>query len=541
MARLTHAMKLPFLSTPNRLCLAIALWIVLTCNAAFWKLLFEVQGSSLRALLFAASLGVALTGLNLLLLRLASPGWLLRPVLSALVVLAAAAGWFMDTWGVALDSEMLRNALQTDVAEARDFIGWPLLWRLLWVAGPALALVWMVALRVQGTWHLARDWALGCLAGVALVFIAGLPMYGHYVSYFRNESAARYLIAPANVVVGLTRLARKSLEVQGPHETVGRDARRTSTSQRPLLLVLVVGETARAANFSLGGYARNTNPELARRNVFYFTDVTSCGTATAKSLPCMFSELPREEFRLGEARRRDSVLDILQRAGVAVRWIENQSGCKGVCDRVPHEMAEPYFPAACERGECLDETLLHALEAQLGQVATDTVLVLHAMGSHGPAYHRRVPGSHAPFQPTCPTHRIETCSDEAIVNAYDNTIFYADYILAGLIDRLAAAQHVDPVLLYVSDHGESLGERGLYLHGQPYGLAPAVQKQVPMLLWLPSNSIARLHIDTACLRQGLQAPRSHDHVSHTLLGMAGIETNAYRQNLDLIATCRSVR
>lgn len=533
-------MKVPFLSTPNRLCLAIALWIVLTCNAAFWKLLFEVQGSSVRALLFAASLALALTGLNLLLLRLASPGWLLRPVLSVLVVLAAAAGWFMDTWGVALDSEMLRNALQTDLAEARDFIGWPLLWRLLWVAGPALALTWMVALRVQGAWHLARDWVLGCLAGVALVFIAGLPMYGHYVSYFRNESAARYLIAPANVVVGLTRLARKSLEVHGPHEAVGLDARRNPAASRPLLMVLVVGETARAANFSLGDYARETNPGLARRGVFYYTDVTSCGTATAMSLPCMFSELPRDEFRLGQARRRDSVLDIVQRAGVAVRWIENQSGCKGVCERVPHEMAEAYYPQACERGECLDETLLHALDAQLRQVKDDTLLVLHAMGSHGPAYHRRVPPDHAPFQPTCATHRIETCDDAAIVNAYDNTIFYADYILAGLIDRLAAAPQVDPVLLYVSDHGESLGERGLYLHGQPYALAPALQKQVPMLLWLPNNSISRLGIDAGCLRRGLTEPRSHDHLSHTLLGIAGIETDAYRANLDLIANCRTV-
>lgn len=533
-------MKLPFLSTPNRLCLALALWIVLTCNASFWKLFYAVQGSSPRALLFAASLGLALVGLNLLLLRLASPGWLLRPVLSLLVLLAAAAGWFMDTWGVALDSEMLRNALQTDLAEARDFIGWPLLWRLLWVAGPALALIWMVALRVQGTWQVARDWLLACAAGLVLVFIAGLPLYGHYVSYFRNEATARYLIAPANVVVGLARLARKSLQVQGPHEAVGLDARRAAPSARPLLLVLVVGETARAANFSLGGYARETNPQLARREVFYYTDVTSCGTATAMSLPCMFSELPREEFRLGTARRRDSVLDILQRAGVTVRWIENQSGCKGVCDRVPNEMAAPYFPAACQRGECLDETLLHALEAQLGQVRDDTLLVLHAMGSHGPAYHRRVPPSHAPFQPACDTHRIETCSDEAIVNAYDNTIFYADHILAGLIDRLAAARQVDPVLLYVSDHGESLGERGLYLHGQPYRLAPAVQKRVPMLLWLPGNSLSRLGIDPGCLRRGLQESRSHDHLSHTLLGMAGIETIAYRENLDLTAGCRSV-
>jgi lipid A ethanolaminephosphotransferase len=310
--------------------------------------------------------------------------------------------------------------------------------------------------------------------------------------------------------------------------------------ERPLLIVLVVGETARAANFSLGGYARETNPLLAQRDVFYFTDVTSCGTATATALPCMFSELPRAEFRLAAARRRDSVLDIVQRAGMTVRWIDNQSGCKGVCDRVPNEQAQAYHPAACADGECLDETLLHALDAQLAGIAADSLLVLHAMGSLGPAYHRRVPQDWARFQPACETARIETCSDEQIVNAYDNSILYTDYVLAGLIDRLAAASgQVDAALLYVSDHGESLGERGIYLHGQPYRLAPAVQKQVPMLLWLSNNSANRLGLDPACLSQLLSGSWSHDHLSHTLLGLGRIETAAYRANLDLLRRCRT--
>jgi lipid A ethanolaminephosphotransferase len=229
----------------------------------------------------------------------------------------------------------------------------------------------------------------------------------------------------------------------------------------------------------------------------------------------------------------------VQRAGVAVRWIENQSGCKGVCDRVPNEMAQPYHPASCSGGECLDETLLRALDAQLPRIDADTLLVLHAMGSHGPAYHRRVPPGRDVFQPACNTARIETCSDEQIVNAYDNSILYTDYVLAGLVDRLAAADGVDSALLYVSDHGESLGERGVYLHGQPYRLAPAVQKQVPMLLWFSRDTLSRLRIDASCLRQALRKPHSHDHFSHTLLGLTGIETEAYRGNLDLLANCRT--
>ncbi len=219
-------------------------------------------------------------------------------------------------------------------------------------------------------------------------------------------------------------------------------------------------------------------------------------------------------------------------------WIENQSGCKKVCDRVPHESAEAYHAASCSRGECLDETLLHALAAKLPGIARDSVLLLHSMGSHGPAYFRRASPQTQVFKPFCATERIETCSDQQIVNAYDNSIVYTDHVLAGLIDRLAADQHVDSVLLYVSDHGESLGENGLYLHGQPFLIAPEVQKHVPMLMWFSSGALPRLRIDAACLRNRLAQAASHDNLSHTLMGLADLTTNVYRAELDSLRPCR---
>jgi lipid A ethanolaminephosphotransferase len=232
------------------------------------------------------------------------------------------------------------------------------------------------------------------------------------------------------------------------------------------------------------------------------------------------------------------VLDILQRAGLAVTWIENQSGCKTICDRVPQEMAAPYHPASCSRGECLDEVLLHALDAKLPGVDRDSVLLMHAMGSHGPAYHRRATPQTAVFQPACATERIETCSDAQIVNAYDNSIVYTDHVLAGMIDRLAANAHIDSVLLYISDHGESLGENGLYLHGQPFLIAPEVQKHVPMLMWFSPQALPRLGVDGACLRQRLGEATSHDNLSHILLGLAGVATSARRPELDSLQPCR---
>ena len=527
----------------NALCAMVAAWVVLVANRSFWKLLFNAQGTDGRSALFAASVAVALFGLHVLLFRLLSPGRTVRATLSVMLVVAAMAGWFMDTYGIAIDASMLRNVIETDVPEAWDFVGWSLLWRVTWQAVIPIVLLWRVPSHERSSWRSLKDYAIGAVAGFALVLGAGLPMYSHYASFFRNQDSARYLVAPANVVVGSANLARKTLRARQPFVPVGLDASRSPAPRgKPLLVLVVVGETARAANFSLSGYQRPTNPRLSQKGVFNFRDVTSCGTATAVSVPCMFSDLPRDEFDLAKAARRDTVLDILHRAGVGVSWIDNQSGCKGVCARLPTRAAEIDHPSSCSDGECLDDALLYSLAAELPHVSADSVIVMHSMGSHGPTYHRRVTPDHEVFVPTCATERIETCTREQIVNAYDNSIEYTDFVLSGLIDRLDAARDtVDSVLLYVSDHGESLGENGLYLHGEPYLIAPDVQKRVPMLLWFSSGAVPRLELDTTCLRERLSVPMSHDNFAHMLLGLADVQTAVYRPALDVLRTCRGTQ
>ncbi len=528
--------------TANRLCLLVAAWIVLTANHAFWTLLFKVDGLAPRSLLFAASLAVSLIGLNLFVLRLLSPGRSLRVMLSLMLLVSAVTSWFMDTYGVGIDSEMLRNAIQTNPAEARDFLGWPLLWRVLWQAGLPMLWVWGVVLPPVTWFQALRQYVLGAVIGLVLLFAAALPLYVSYASFFRNQTLAEHLLVPTNIIRASAKLIRKSRHAGMPFVTVGLDAQRVAPlSDRPLLTLMIVGETARAANFSLGGYARPTNPLLQQRNVLYFSNVRSCGTATAMSVPCMFSDLPREEFDLNAADRRDNVLDMLQRAGLAVTWVDNQSGCKGVCVRVPTEQAEQYRPSLCKDGECLDETLLRVMDSKLPAIQSDSVLVLHEMGSHGPTYQRRVPPDHLVFKPTCATERIENCTHEQLINAYDNTIAYTDYILAGLIDRLKQYEdRVDSVLIYVSDHGESLGENGLYLHGQPFLMAPDVQVHVPMLMWFSARTPARLGLDQVCLRNKLAEPYSHDNLSHTLLGLNDVSTRVYRTQLDMLHACRGI-
>jgi lipid A ethanolaminephosphotransferase len=318
---------------------------------------------------------------------------------------------------------------------------------------------------------------------------------------------------------------------------------------RPLLFVLVVGETARADHFGLNGYSRDTTPELAARKVLSWHNVHSCGTSTLASLPCMFSPLGKSAF---ESRKDDTenLLDVVQAAGLTVLWLDNQpGGCKGVCDRVLHAKAsEALTPelrgALCSGSECLDDALLHALDARLpaltaAQRERGVLLVLHQMGSHGPAYYKRSGDADKRFMPECRTEVLADCSHGELINAYDNSIVATDAFLARIIDRLRAqSERYDTGLLYLSDHGESLGEYGLFLHGMPYGMAPEVQKHIPMVAWLDERLELRERLSAACLRASADAPLTHDNLYHTVLGVLDVRSPTYQRGLDAFVGCR---
>ena len=197
-------------------------------------------------------------------------------------------------------------------------------------------------------------------------------------------------------------------------------------------------------------------------------------------------------------------------------------------------------------GRCLDEGLLPSVDAAIQRAAGGNrqgveVLVLHQLGNHGPAYFRRYPPTFGRFAPECRDDDLQRCSLEQIRNAYDNALLYTDHLLASIVARLnGAADRVDTAMYYVSDHGESLGENRLFLHGMPYAIAPDVQKKVPMVMWFSEPFSTRMGLDTSCLKQRAQTvAHSHDHLAHTLLGMADVRTTLYERELDALAPCRS--
>jgi lipid A ethanolaminephosphotransferase len=388
----------------------------------------------------------------------------------------------------------------------------------------------------------------GGVAGASLV-VATLLLLVFFKSLapaLREHRELRFLLTPTNYIQATNSYLRAKFSVPVVVAPLGRDAIRGAMwngKARKTVTFIVVGETARAMNFSLNGYQRNTNPLLSKQQgLINFTDVQSCGTATAVSLPCLFSVLGRENYSESKAHGQEGLLDVLSHAGFQVLWRDNNSGCKGVCARVQYEDLSVAAPGDtfCVDGECYDERLLEGLPELIRKSDKDLVVVLHQKGSHGPAYAKRYPRTFARFTPECNGSEFERCSPASITAAYDNTIVYTDYFLSKTIDllrRSSEADNVDTAMLYFSDHGESLGEKNMYLHGAPYMLAPREQTQVPMMLWMSDRYSERFHIDRTCLMARRSQSFSHDNIFHSVLGMLNVSTAVLNPKLDLFNAC----
>ena len=535
---------------PLTLIVLVSVWLASVGNIALWRELgsySELQ--NLRGLGFGLAFGLMIAAALSALSALFAWRWTLKPLLTVLLVSAAAGGYFMSAYRIVIDTTMMVNVLQTDVRETRDLLNWELAIHLLMVAGlPAWAL-WRA--RVRQTRTLLRQLALNAatfVGSLVILLLALFLIFRDFSSVMRNHTHARYLINPLNSVYALVDLALKPLERNDSIVLpLGEDATlgvRYATQPRPPMLVLVLGETARADNFSLNGYARPTTPELdARHDLANWHNAWSCGTNTAASVPCMFSHLSKEAF---EARKvnHEGLLDVLHRAGLAVLWVENQSGCKDACDRIPNvNTGHLKDPNWCSTDECFDEIMLQGLEERIAALpaerrARGVVVVLHQMGSHGPAYYKRSPPAYKAFTPECTRNALQECSREDVVNAYDNTIRYTDHFINATIGWLEARQKShDTALMYVSDHGESLGENNLYLHGLPYAVSPDVQRHVPWIAWLSPAMQSVSGIRTECLRQHTHERITHDHYFHSVLGQMAVHTGVYRPELDIFAPC----
>ena len=531
---------------PTTLILTVVLFLILTQNHALAKAVVASLPSPFGPQEWRIAISAFITATNLTLLALIPLSWkpILKPVLIFFVMTAAVCSYFMDSFGTIIDRSMLTNVMRTDVDEAGDLLG-AYFWLHLAVHGvlPSI-LLGFIPIRWSPFRRELRNRALLFVAILAIQIPLLLLQYNSLSFWGRQHRDVRFLInpaAPINTVIDYAKHQYRESNAR-PIEPIALDAKRAApTTSKPFLMVLMLGETARAQNFQLDGYARATNPRLsADGEIVNFGSVTSCGTATAESVPCIFSGLGRKDFSQDRAAKRENVLDVLQRLGVQVSWWDNDSGCQGVCNRVPSERFEKRSdPVLCSNGECLDGILLQDLPRAFPKDGQSSLLVLHMKGSHGPAYFKRYPESARHFTPDCRDENVQRCSLQEIVNAYDNTLVYTDEVVSELIQTLRSqADQFDSTVLYVSDHGESLGENGIFLHGLPYSIAPAQQTHVPMFMWFSNGAQQRLKVDSNCVQKAAAEQPSQDFIFHSLMGLFSVSAQVYQPELDLLNGCR---
>jgi lipid A ethanolaminephosphotransferase len=529
----------------HKMSMIVAAMLLVLFNQSLWQEIVSLSvDSNPLSWLFPISLFfIFFLALNIIITLFAWPG-LFKPVVVSLIIISVSASYFIDTYGVMINRDMVRNLFQTDVREAKDLLSLGMFAHLaLWGGIPAFLIIrqsvsyqpWL-----KNAIHKTVIIAICATIIVAMIFSG----FKQYSIFLRNHRHVRHLLTPANIIYNSTSLLKK-IYFNTPKELqrVGLDAQPGDLlikQGKKALFVLVVGETARADHFSLQGYTRETNPELKKADGIYFSNVASCGTATATSLPCMFSANDRGSFSNEKASHTEGLLDVMKRAGVRVVWLDNNSGCKGACDRVEYEdISQKTTVGLCKDGACFDKVLTIRLEEIMKTATGPLVVVLHQLGSHGPAYFKRYPDSHKRFTPTCDQAQIESCPQQDIINTYDNTLLYTDFVLADLIKMLKQnSASFDSAMLYISDHGESLGENGIYLHGLPYSLAPSAQTHVPMYLWLSQTFANNMSIDTDCAANKKSLPYSHDNLFHTMLGIMDVKTSSYKKNLDIFNSCR---
>ena len=525
-----------------------SLWIATIGNVALWRELArlpDLSGGQAVTISVALSLVIALA--TAALLSLLAWRWTLKPAITLFLVSTAFGAYFMMIYGVVIDQTMMVNTVQTNFREAGDLLNWNLLATVLVMAVLPVFVLWRIKIRKKGLGRQALSNAMSLVMACALLALVVILFFQSIAGVMRSHKHVRYLINPLNSFYALGHVAAKTFQRdESIVLPLGEDAKLGAgytVQAKPPLLLLVLGETARSGNFAINGYDRPTTPMLARENIASLRNAWSCGTSTAASVPCMFSSFGHDAYDSRPTNYED-LLDVLQHSGLAVLWIDNQSGCKGTCDRVPRvDTTQLKVPGLCDGGECFDEVMLHNIDERIAALpaerrAKGVVVVMHQMGSHGPAYYKRSPPAFKKFLPECTDNAMQSCGRDALVNAYDNSIVYTDHFLASAIQWLKTQEpRSAPAMLYLADHGESLGENNLYLHGMPYGIAPEVQKRVPWITWLSPVFEQRSKITTACLKQQLDAPVSHDNYFHSVLGLMNVQTRVYKPALDIYARC----
>lgn len=518
----------------TKLVLIVSAFLTLTGNTKFFTEIVSVYPLA-ENWAFVGSLSIWLFAFLSTFLLLICYRLSVKPILILLLLISSILSYFNNNYGTIFDNNMITNLLETNLKESLDLFSIKLFsYFVLLGIFPA---IWVYKVPIKHFNIVITAWSkIKTIVSLIVVFILVTLIFSKsYTSFARENKQLRLYINPTYFMyVTGKHVFNEFKSIDPQFVTIGEDAVIHRGSNSKKLIIVIVGEAARADRFALNGYMKQTNPLLLNERVVSFKKMSSCGTDTALSLPCMFSILGRDEYSHIQGKNMSNALDIISSTGVEILWRDNNSSSKSVADRVTYKDYRSAENNTICDVECRDEGMLVGLQTYINQHKDkDIMIVLHMMGSHGPSYYKRYPKAFEKYTPTCETNQLNECSNEEINNAYDNTILYTDYFLSKTIELLKANQNNHKTaMLYVSDHGESLGENGLYLHGMPYFIAPKEQTHISSILWFDDNFSTE--IDWRKLNKKTNEIVSHDGMFHTLLGLMDIQSQTYNMNLDWI-------
>ncbi len=513
------------LSTPKFIALTAA------SNALLYHLpLFSFSAGNLQILSFSGLLTlvtvlIALLSLTVLLLAMLSliSYRVLKPFCMLVAISNSIAVYFVATYHVVLDKTMMGNVQNTNFAESLELFH------------PTI-IVYVLILGVVPCCLLSRvsieKPSRGRLAAMALTVLVSTVIWtwlasGTWGWIDKNSKKLGGMVMPWSYLINaaryeVPRLWTSDVQILLPAATF--------SSNEKTIVILIVGEAARAQNFQLYGYNRPTNPLLAKAGVTALKHTTACSTYTTASLRCILSHVDSSsEF----STRYEPLPSYLQRNGIDVIWRSRNSGEPSVKVQTYQRAGDLMMDYPGADGD-YDEILLAGLEQRIRSSPSQKVfVVLHQGGSHGPAYSTKYPGNFEFFKPVCRSVELGKCRPEELINAYDNTILYADYCVSQTIGLLKKFQNTSTLLIYVSDHGESLGEYGLYLHGTPWSIAPDVQKVVPFLVWMSDEFIHQRGVEPGRLEA--QSSHSQRDIFHTVMGAFSMHSDAYQADYDIFS------
>jgi len=524
--------------TSTQLILLTSLFLLLFDNYTFFNNLIKVYTLN-ENLGFVLSSAVVLFFFTVLLLSLVSTRWTIKPIIIIVLLISSLTNYFMNSYNVVIDDSMIRNMMQTNMDESLDLV-------------TLKQVLYFVFLGVLPSWYVykvelvKRSFKEEFISRIKLivlsivVIVATVFLFSkHYTSFAREHKPLRYTVNPEYWIYSTGKYINKTFN-SGPIviQSIGEDAKivKSTDDNRSKLVIMVVGEAARADHFSLNGYKRETNPNLKNEDIINFSNMSSCGTSTAESVPCMFSVYDRDDYSYKKGISTENVLDVLKHTGnVAILWRDNNSDSKGVALRVAYaSFKTSQNNSVCIEGECRDIGMLDGLDNFIKEnKGKDIFIILHQMGNHGPAYYRRYTHEYEKFTPVCKTNQLQECSQQEIINAYDNALLYTDAFLTEVIEFLKKYDNkYDTAMIYMADHGESLGENGVYLHGLPFFMAPDAQTHIGALMWLGKGMKKKINIQD--LRQRSTKEYSHDNLFHTILGLFNVQTNVYKEDMDIL-------